>query len=166
MSSITTKQAFWLKVAHVVAALGHIVSAIAIVAFSGSAAWTPSLELSYEYWQEVPCGFESENECFSQGRYVDTFSFSLVAICAIFAGWSGIWHIITLWKWDSVYLKDLEMGISSFRWNDYVVSSSLMISTIAVFSGIVDCWTVLTIVLIQAAVIELGRLSEKMILKN
>ena len=101
VSTLTQKQEFWLKVAHWVAAIGHIGSAIAIVAVSGGSAWSPSLELSHEYWVETPClfnkSFDTSDECFQQARVVDTFGFSIIWVCFAFAAWSGIFHLVIYW---------------------------------------------------------------------
>jgi hypothetical protein len=166
-SSMTERQGFWLKVAHWVAGIGHVGSAIAIVAASGGSSWSPALELSNEFWQETPCtinkSLDTTEECFVQSRVIDTFSYSIVWVCFLFAAWSGLLHFVTLWFWKRVYLEDLKRGVSRFRWYDYLLSSSLMITAIAVFAGIVDVWAILCIALLQAVVILMGQISERMI---
>lgn len=164
---MTERQGFWLKVAHWVAGIGHVGSAIAIVAASGGSSWSPALELSNEFWQETPCtvnkSLDTTEECFVQSRVIDTFSYSIVWVCFLFAAWSGLLHFVTLWFWKRVYLEDLKRGVSRFRWYDYLLSSSLMITAIAVFAGIVDVWAILCIALLQAVVILMGQISERMI---
>lgn len=167
MSSMTSGQEFWLWVAHIVAGSGHLASAVTIVALQEGRSWSPALELSFERWIETPCPVAQPEKCYIQTRIVDTFSYSVVAVCAIFAAWSGAWHVVTAvpygWK---LYLLDIARGTSRFRWYDYLVSSSLMITVIAVFSGVVDVWTLLNVALLQAVVILMGQTSERMALPN
>ena len=169
MSSMTQKQQRVLYWSHAFAGSGHILSACFILGFgSQGGSWSPSLEFSHEYWTPTECGFNKTlgggDECFTQSRIIDTFSYSILAVCVIFAAWSGLGHFFTLWKWDQIYLPQLKRGTSKIRWGDYILSSSLMITTIAIFSGIVDVWAILCIAVLQAVVIVLGMISEQMIL--
>ncbi len=78
-------------------------------------------------------------------------SFLLISACA---------HgIITLMS--KKYFNDLEIGINRFRWFEYAVSSSIMITLISTLFGIYDIATLLLIFVLNAMMNLFGLLMEQ-----
>jgi len=60
------------------------------------------------------------------------------------------------------YFSDLEVGINQFRWFEYAISSSIMITLIATLFGIHDIGTLLLIFIVNACMNLFGLLMEQL----
>ena len=167
-TALFQKQARILRGVHGLAGVGHIVSAIVILSLAVNSSWSPVLETSYEVWEETPCRrnltLGGPERCFEQQRETETYDLNVSVVCFLFAFWSGLIHLLTVSVfWNNVYKTDMSKGISRLRWSDYVISASLMIVFIAIFSGVVDVYSLLLLATLQALVVVFGYISEKSI---
>lgn len=78
---------------------------------------------------------------------------------------SALFHFIIV-IYNEKYTKDLENKINKFRWYEYALSSSLMITLIAVLFGVYDLGTLILIFGLNATMNLFGLLMEKMNQKN
>lgn len=60
------------------------------------------------------------------------------------------------------YFKDLEIGLNRFRWFEYALSSSIMITLIATLFGIYDIGTLLLIFIVNASMNLFGLVMEQL----
>lgn len=86
------------------------------------------------------------------------------AICvALFLFLSALFHfIIVAPKSNDIYNRNLEKGINPFRWYEYSLSSSLMITLIALLFGIYDVGLLIVIFILNASMNLFGLLMEQM----
>jgi len=82
------------------------------------------------------------------------------AILASFLLMSGIAHFLIAYPLNSKYVENLKKGINVYRWYEYVFSSSVMITFIALLFGIWDFWSLLMIFVLNAMMIMFGLLME------
>ena len=73
---------------------------------------------------------------------------------------SALFHFIIVLK-EKEYNEGLEKGINKFRWYEYALSSSLMISLIAVLFGVYDIGALMLIFGLNASMNLFGLLMEK-----
>ena len=86
------------------------------------------------------------------------------AVCvSIFLFLSAIFHfIIAAPKFNEIYNRNLAKGMNPFRWYEYSLSSSLMITLIALLLGVYDIGLLIAIFLLNASMNLFGLLMEKM----
>lgn len=141
---------------HVTAGIGHITSAIVLLALGAADGWgwRPDVFSSYERWNEV----NGTNEQFMEAKSVRV---NLVVFCFLFAFWSGLLHFVSIYPpvWKAELARYLKGG-SLVRALDYGLSSSLMIVVLAIFSGVREISTLIVVFVAQALVILCGYLSE------
>jgi hypothetical protein len=83
------------------------------------------------------------------------------ALCvSVFLLLSALFHFIIVYC-NKKYIKDLEKGINKFRWYEYALSSSLMITLIAVLFGVYDIGALILIFGLNASMNLFGLLMEK-----
>lgn len=89
------------------------------------------------------------------------FTISYVgAILASFLLLSGVWHLLIAYPLNSKYNENLKKGINVFRWYEYAISSSIMITFIALLFGVLDFWSLVMIFSLNAMMILFGLLME------
>ncbi len=104
-----------------------------------------------------------------QGGYSDfarseIFQVPLYALVAAFLLISAVAHgVISIpKKTNDVYNEDLAKGINRFRWFEYALSSSVMITSIAYLFGVWDIATLVLIFIVNAAMNLFGLLMEQL----
>lgn len=158
-----------------IAGAGHIISSILLLVLAyrnqDNEIWEPALRTRYEIWTRLDScngtdalNATSDTDCFTTSRgSTEPYGINVLAMCAVFAFWSGVWHIWVLMPWNHAkerYFKDIEMEFNRFRWVDYALSASLMIVVISIYAGIDETWFLVGIGLAQAIVIFLGGYGE------
>lgn len=85
------------------------------------------------------------------------------AICvSLFLFLSALFHfMIVAPKTNDIYNRNLEKGINPFRWYEYSLSSSLMITLIALLFGIYDVGLLIVIFILNASMNLFGLLMEQ-----
>ena len=85
------------------------------------------------------------------------------AVCvSLFLFLSALFHfIIAAPKSNDVYNRNLEKGMNPFRWYEYALSSSLMITLIALLFGVYDIGLLIAIFVLNASMNLFGLLMEK-----
>ena len=90
------------------------------------------------------------------------FEVRLGPAIALFLFISAISHFILIspgiHQW---YLKNLSMKMNLARWYEYALSSSVMISVVAILSGVTDVWMLLLIFILNACMNLFGLSMEK-----
>lgn len=85
--------------------------------------------------------------------------FALLVSCFLLL--SALFHFIIV-IYNKKYTSDLEKNINKFRWYEYALSSSLMITLIAVLFGVYDIGALMLIFGLNASMNLFGLLMEKM----
>ena len=85
---------------------------------------------------------------------------SVGAILASFLLMSGIAHFLISYPINSNYVVKLNKGINIYSWYEYSLSSSVMITFIALLFGIWDFWSLLMIFALNAMMVMFGLLME------
>lgn len=85
---------------------------------------------------------------------------SVGAILASFLLMSGIAHFLIAYPLNSKYVENLKKGMNTYRWYEYALSSSVMITFIALLFGIWDFWSLLMIFALNAMMVMFGLLME------
>ena len=84
------------------------------------------------------------------------------ACVSIFLFLSALFHfIIVMPKANDTYNKNIEKGINPFRWYEYALSSSVMITLIALLFGVYDIGLLIAIFVLNASMNLFGLLMEK-----
>ena len=83
------------------------------------------------------------------------------AAASAFSMIAGVHHIVVLANFEA-YTTDLRKGINRFRWWEYAISSSVMISLIALLFGVQDIMTLIGIVSVNISMNLFGLLFEVM----
>ena len=89
------------------------------------------------------------------------FDLPFAVLVSLFLLISAIFHFIIVLK-QKQYLKDLDAKINKFRWYEYAISSSLMITLIAVLFGVYDIGALILIFGLNAVMNLFGLIMEKM----
>ena len=90
------------------------------------------------------------------------FDFPFAVCVALFLFISAFFHfLIVLPKSNDVYNKNIAKGINPFRWYEYSLSSSLMITLIALLFGIYDIGLLIAIFFLNASMNLFGYLMEQ-----
>ncbi len=104
-----------------------------------------------------------------QGGYLDfarseIFQVPLYLLVAAFLLISAIAHAVISIpkKTNDIYNEDLAKGINRFRWFEYALSSSIMITSIAYLFGVWDIATLVLIFIVNAAMNLFGLLMEQL----
>ena len=79
---------------------------------------------------------------------------------------SALAHFIIVSPWgNKIYNRDLERGMNRFRWYEYALSSSLMISLIAMLFGVYDMGSLILIFTLNATMnlfgLDMEEINEK-----
>lgn len=79
---------------------------------------------------------------------------------------SALAHFIIISHWgNKIYNRDLERGMNRFRWYEYALSSSLMISLIAMLFGVYDIGSLILIFTLNATMnlfgLDMEEINEK-----
>jgi hypothetical protein len=91
------------------------------------------------------------------------FDVPFAACVSIFLFLSALFHfIIAMPRVNDVYNRGLGKGINAFRWCEYALSSSLMITLIALLFGVYDIGLLIAIFMLNASMNLFGLLMEKM----
>jgi len=85
----------------------------------------------------------------------------LGVILASFPLISAIAHLSIAYPKNQTYNENLKKGMNPYRWYEYAFSSSIMIVLIATFVGVWDLWSLTMIFVLNAMMIMLGYLMEK-----
>lgn len=90
------------------------------------------------------------------------FEVPFAILVAVFLFLSSLFHfLIVMPKLNDVYNNNLIIGINPFRWYEYSLSSSLMISLIALLFGVYDIGLLIAIFILNAAMNLFGLLMEQ-----
>lgn len=90
----------------------------------------------------------------------DLFTIPFAAVASIFLFISAFFHFYIVFKKEK-YIDGLEKNINTYRWYEYALSSSLMISLIAILFGVYDLSTLILIFMINASMNLFGLLMER-----
>lgn len=90
----------------------------------------------------------------------ELFDLPFALFVSFFLLLSALFHFIIVYK-NKKYISDLEKGINQFRWYEYSLSSSLMITLIAVLFGVYDIGALILIFGLNASMNLFGLLMEK-----
>ena len=134
---------------NVVAAVVHLVQAIAVLVLASS--FTLPVTAAY---LEGPPGTPASDP-------VVLFDIPTAAAVAAFLALSALAHTVVSTVWWDRYLTDLERHRNPARWVEYSVSSSLMIVLIAQLVGIFDIAALLTLFGVNTSMILFGWLQER-----
>ena len=88
------------------------------------------------------------------------FDLPFAFLVSLFLILSALFHFIIVYNKEK-YGDDLEKGINEFRWYEYALSSSLMITLIAVLFGVYDIGALILIFGLNASMNLFGLLMEK-----
>lgn len=84
-------------------------------------------------------------------------------LVSLFLFISAIAHfIIVMPKTNAIYNRGIEKGINRFRWYEYALSSSLMITLIAMLFGVYDIGALIAIFILNASMNFFGLLMEEL----
>jgi uncharacterized membrane protein len=92
-----------------------------------------------------------------------TVLFTLTNIGVILSSFplmSALAHFLIAGPLNDRYVKNLQKGMNPYRWYEYSVSSSVMIFLITFLTGVVDFWSQVMIVVLNAMMIGFGYLME------
>ena len=93
----------------------------------------------------------------------EIFNLPFGILVAVFLFISALFHfIIVSPKFNKTYNDQLSKGMNNFRWYEYAISSSLMITLIAVLFGVYDIGALILIFFLNAVMNLFGLLMEKM----
>ena len=90
----------------------------------------------------------------------ELFELPFALFVSFFLLLSALFHFIIVY-FNKQYNSDLEKGINRFRWYEYALSSSLMITLIAVLFGVYDIGALILIFGLNASMNLFGLLMEK-----
>lgn len=90
----------------------------------------------------------------------ELFTLPFALFVSYFLLLSAFFHFIIV-VYNKTYMEDLEKGINKFRWYEYALSSSLMITLIAVLFGVYDIGALILIFGLNASMNLFGLLMEK-----
>ena len=133
----------------------HFVQAVVMVflaaTISNVAEFSPQLVVLYQSLDFTT------GELFTTSR--DLFVLPFGYAVASFLLLSAIFHGIIVLRKENYY-KEIESGINRWRWYEYALSSSIMISLIAMIFGVKDIATILLIITVNAAMNLFGLMME------
>jgi len=95
----------------------------------------------------------------------ELFNLPFGILVASFLFISALAHFIIVINKDK-YVKDLEKGINKFRWFEYALSSSIMITLIATLFGVYDIASLILIFVLNAIMNIFGLIMEEMNVGN
>ena len=134
---------------NVIAALVHLVQAVAVLALATGFA----LPVTASYL-EGPPGTAPQDP-------VTLFDIRTGVAVAAFLGLSAVAHAVVATVWWPRYLADLGRGRNPARWVEYSISSSLMIVLIAQLVGIADVAALIALFGVNTSMILFGWLQER-----
>ena len=90
------------------------------------------------------------------------FDVPFAAGVSLFLLLSALFHfLIVMPRVNEVYNRNIEKGLNPFRWYEYALSSSLMITLIALLFGVYDIGLLIAIFILNASMNLFGLLMEK-----
>ena len=101
----------------------------------------------FVYYQDLNENFE----LITASKVLFTLPFSLVTTSFLFL--SALFHFLIV-KYKKTYITQIEKGYNTFRWIEYALSSSILITLLAILFGVLDLQT-LSIIFISNAVMNL-----------
>ena len=89
------------------------------------------------------------------------FTFSYVgALLASFLLLSALAHFLIAYPLNKRYNDNLQKGFNPYRWYEYALSSSVMITFISLLFGVLDFWSLIMIFVLNATMIMFGYVME------
>jgi hypothetical protein len=85
----------------------------------------------------------------------------LGVILASFLLISAAAHFIIAFLKTKQYEENLKKGMNPYRWYEYAISSSIMLTFLSTFVGVWDLWSLVMIFILNAMMIMFGYLMEK-----
>lgn len=149
----------YLKRFNVGAGILHLIQGILMLSLGTLLEWERSLYTFYPKFtitQGPPLVFEVVPD----PQILVTIGY-IGIIVASFPLLSSFAHFIIAFAKNDKYNENLKKGINPYRWYEYVFSSSIMITLIALFLGVWDFWSLLMIFTLNAMMILFGFLMEK-----
>lgn len=90
------------------------------------------------------------------------YNFPFAMVVSLFLFVSALFHfLIVMPRTNKIYNQRIEKGINPFRWYEYALSSSLMISLIAMLFGVYDIGLLIVIFILNACMNLFGLLMEQ-----
>ncbi len=148
-SPVTPRTQRVLRRDNVIAALVHLVQAVAVLVLATDFA----LPVTAAYL-EGPPGTAPQDP-------VTLFDIRTGLAVAAFLGLSAVAHAVVATVWWPRYLADLGRGRNPARWVEYSISSSLMIVLIAQLVGIADVAALIALFGVNTSMILFGWLQER-----
>jgi hypothetical protein len=148
----------YLKKVNILAGVLHLINAIFMLAGGFLLTWSRDIYTFYLNFQHVSPTLPA---IVANPTPQVFFTISnLGVLLALFPLISAIAHFTIAFPKNKTYNENLKKGINTYRWYEYVFSSSIMIFVIATFVGIWDFWSLSMIFLLNALMIMFGYLME------
>ena len=154
---------------NLVAGLLHLFSAISLTAILVQVEVQGYFPVTAT-WMDGPPGFKP-GQTFTQGgqtitfpepKTVELFSINLGGAIIAFLLLSAIFHFLIISPWfKKRYFDGLANTHNYFRWTEYSLSSSIMITSIMLLNGFTDFAGLIAVFAVNASMILFGALQEK-----
>lgn len=159
---------------HLGAGIIHITSALAIawIVYTESPVWEGRVMWALYAW--VPIGnyerlaglpvtsnaTNCDDGCMQYFYHKEAGSVPVALLAVLFGVVSGGVHVLSVVFDDEAFVDKVKMGKNTWRWVDYAISSSLMITVVAIIVGVADVFVVVGVaasqffLMIAAALLE------------
>ena len=148
-----------------IAGVLHLVSAISLTAILSQIKVQGYFPVTAD-WMQGPPGFKPgdvvEGFIIEKPQHVELFTINLGGAIIAFLLLSAIFHFAIISPWfKKRYFEGLANTHNYFRWTEYALSSSIMITAIMLLNGFTDFAGLIAVFAVNASMILFGALQEK-----